>query len=128
MSKTYEVKLGIESVEQSARRPLRCPPIVPDIGRLLGAELAAAGWDVADDKATKTVATAHGPVTARVDLGDPSLEIVGKASGKLVGRAYNANDNEKRGRAAARKDAESKRSTVRAAPSSGTSRPGINAS
>lgn len=113
MSKTYEVKLGIEQAEQSTHRKLRCPPIVPDMGRLLGEALGAAGWDVARDAATKTVPTESGPVTARVDLLDPSLEITSKASGQVVGRAYDAADNDKRGRAAARKDGEAKRGTVR---------------
>lgn len=113
MSKTYEVRLGIEEVEESAHRKLLCPPIVPEIGEMLGDELASAGWTVARGKATKTVQTKAGTVTARVSLDDPSLEITAKASGEVIGRSYDAADDDVRGKAAARRDGESKRASVR---------------
>lgn len=102
MSKTYVVKIGVEHAESRERRALVCPPIVPEMPSLLGAELAKRGWDVADDKASKT----FDGVEVEVDLRNPSLELKADAKANVVGRSYDPADNDARGRAAARKDAE----------------------
>lgn len=105
MSKTYVVKIGTVSAESRERRDVVCPPIVPEMPSLLGAELAARGWDVAEDKARKT----FDGVEVEVDLRNPSLELKSGAKVAVVGKSYDAADNDVRGRAAARKDAEAKR-------------------
>ncbi len=107
MSKTYRVKLGTVVGESRDRRVVVCPPIVPEMPALLGAELAKAGWAIDDDGKTarKTVDAAE----LSIDLENPALELNAQATADVIGSSYDPADNDGRGDAAAREDAERRR-------------------
>ena len=58
MSKTYRIKLGAVTAQETAHRNLQCPDLVPNMGELLGDALRARGWTV--DAEGRTVAHTFG--------------------------------------------------------------------
>ena len=107
MSKTYRVKLGtVEGAGRDERR-IACPKIVPEMPVLLGAALAAQGWDV--DEVGNRARKRFNEVEATVTLDDPSLELKTAVSVAVVGRSYQPDDNEVLGKAEARADGAARR-------------------
>lgn len=117
MSKTYRVKIGAATAQETAHRDLQCPDIVPNMGELLGDELRARGWTVDPEArtATKTLGQGAARVTATVDLAAKTLDLKSEGSADIVGRAYDHDDNDARGRAAARENAEEQRGAAEGA-------------
>ncbi|MDB4931951.1 MAG: hypothetical protein JWM10_4435 [Myxococcaceae bacterium] len=107
MSKVYRVKLGTVEGAGRERRSIACPKLVPEMPTILGAALAAKGWKV-DEKAKRATKTFRG-VEATVDLDAATLGLEAKVSEEVVGRSYQADDNDARGMAEARANAESAR-------------------
>lgn len=108
MSKTYEVKMGMVEGSDSHRSKLPVLPIVPEVPDILGEELARRGWSVSGGVASKR----FGGATAEVELATGDVELKAKAEVELVGRGYDVEDNEERGKRTARKDGESRRKAV----------------
>ena len=116
MSKTYRIKLGAVTAQETAHRNLQCPDLVPNMGELLGDALRARGWtvDAEGRTATKTLGQGASRVAATVDLGAKTLDLKSESSADLVGRAYDVEDNDERGKRAARENAEEQRSATEA--------------
>lgn len=109
MSKTYAVQMGVEQGEDIHKSTLKILPIVKDMPDVLCGELKSRGWSVKGDVASKR----FGDASVKVNTSTGEVELSSRAEVELVGRGYDADDNEERGRAAARRDGESRRAAVR---------------
>jgi hypothetical protein len=104
MSKVYRVKLGTVAGAGRDTRSIACPKLVPEMPTILGAALAAKGWEVdADGRAARK--TFRG-VEATVDLKSPALDLKSTVTREVEGRAYEPDDNDARGMALARANGE----------------------
>lgn len=110
MSKTYSVNMGVEQGEDIHKSKLKILPIVKDMSDVLAGELESRGWSVKSGVATKR----FGEASAKVDTSTGDVELSSRAEVELIGRGYDHGDDETRGKAAARRDGESRREAVRA--------------